>query len=376
MKSIKILLVLIGIGALLVACKEDEGSPPLTTPTDLTVAVKQAEDKPAEVTVEFSAKNVNFYKVYFGDKQDESPITTQEKSVKYTYSASGTYIIKVQAHATDAAYVEKTQEVVIQLDEGNGEVSDDGYTTPESYEGMTLVWQDEFEGDALNTANWTYEIGTGEWGWGNNELQYYREENTAVKDGYLIITAKKEDFSGSKYTSSRIITKGKQSFQYGRIDMRAKLPQGQGIWPALWMLGDNFDTEGWPKSGEIDMMEMVGGGEKDSQVHGTLHWDNNGSHASYGSGNANGPYTLANGKFADEFHVFTIIWDENAIKWYVDDNKFFEVDISPEGLSEFHQKFFFIFNVAVGGQWPGSPNESTTFPQQMIVDYVRVFQNN
>lgn len=362
------------IGILGTACKEDEGSPSSTLPTDLSLTTTLTPDKPGEITIDFSANNVNFYKVYFGDKQNETPITTQEKTIKHTYTASGTYTIKVQAHANDADYIDKIQEITIQLEDDNGEVSDEGYTTPETYEGMTLVWQDEFEGDALNAGNWTNEIGTGEWGWGNGELQYYRKENTAVKDGYLIITAKKEGFEGSQYTSSRIVTQGKQSFQYGRIDIRAKLPHGQGIWPALWLLGDNFSSVGWPKSGEIDLMEMVGGGVKDSQVHGTLHWDHNGSHASYGSGQANGPYTLEGAKFSDEFHVFTLIWDKNAIKWLVDDKQFFEVDIKPEGLSEFHQKFFLIFNVAVGGQWPGSPDASTTFPQQMVVDYVRVFQ--
>lgn len=366
------LLFLMG---LIAACEEDEGSPQLTIPTDLTISTAPTEDKPGEITVTFSAENTNYYKVYFGEEEGERPVEVRQGPATYTYTKSGTYTIKVRAHATDAVYIESTREVTINLAD-DGEISGDGYTTPESYEGMTLVWSDEFEGNGLNLENWTHEVGTGEWGWGNNELQYYRAENTAVKDGYLIITAKEEVYEGSNYTSSRIITQGKQSFQYGRIDIRAKLPYGQGIWPALWLLGDSFATDGWPKSGEIDLMEMVGGGEKDSQVHGTIHWDNNGAHASYGSGDASGPYTLTTGKFADEFHVFTIIWDENAIKWFVDDEQFFEADIKPEGLSEFHQKFFLIFNVAVGGNWPGSPDASTVFPQQLIVDYVRVFQEN
>lgn len=357
------------------ACQEDEGSPQLTAPSNLSITTTPTEGKPGEITVAFWAENANYYKIYFGVNENERPVEVRQGSATYTYTESGNYTIKVRAHANDAVYIEKTQEVTIDLGD-NGEIADEGYATPESYDGMTLVWRDEFDGDALNSSNWTHEIGTGEWGWGNNELQYYRQENTAVRDGYLFITAQEEAFEGSDYTSSRIITQGKQSFQYGRIDIRAKLPYGQGIWPALWLLGDNFATEGWPKSGEIDLMEMVGGGEKDSQVHGTIHWDNNGAHASYGSGQANGPYTLEGAKFADEFHVFTLIWDENAIKWLVDDEQFFEADIKPEGLSEFHQKFFLIFNVAVGGQWPGSPDASTTFPQQMVVDYVRVFQEN
>lgn len=245
-----------------------------------------------------------------------------------------------------------------------------GYSTPEQYDGFTRVWQDEFEGSSLSE-DWTYEIGTGSNGWGNNELQYYRKENTTVEDGYLIIEARKENFGGRSYTSSRLVTQDKQSFQYGRIDIRALLPQGQGIWPALWMLGEDFNTVGWPACGEIDITEMIGGNGRENEVHGTLHWDHNNTHASYG-----GSYELSSGIFADEFHVFTIIWDQNNIKWYVDDNHYHTTDITPSTMSEFHDKFFFIFNVAVGGNWPGSPNTATVFPQRMVVDYVRVFQKN
>jgi beta-glucanase (GH16 family) len=162
---------------------------------------------------------------------------------------------------------------------------------------------------------------------------------------------------------------GKKEFKYGRVDIRAALPKGQGIWPALWMLGSNFSDVGWPMCGEIDIMELVGGDGKDNIVHGTTHWDNNGSYANYG-----GSYRLPTGIFNDEFHVFTIIWDESKIAWLVDDKQYHSIDISPAALSEFRQEFFFIFNVAVGGNWPGSPDGTTEFPQRMIVDYVRVFQ--
>ena len=249
-----------------------------------------------------------------------------------------------------------------------------GYTTPESYAGMTLIWQDEFTGDVVNEDFWTFEIGNGSSGWGNNELQYYRKENTYIKEENLVIEAKQEFFSGSNYTSSRMITKDKFDFQYGRVDIRAALPKGQGIWPALWMLGANFSEVGWPYCGEIDIMEMVGGSGRENTVHGTLHWDNNGSYAcTCEQGNS---YTLNSGTFADEYHVFSITWDETAISWYVDDTIYKTVDITPAALSEFRDNFFFIFNVAVGGNWPGSPNSTTVFPQRMIVDYVRVFQEN
>lgn len=246
-------------------------------------------------------------------------------------------------------------------------VSGDGYTTPESYAGWTLVWQDEFNGATINPANWKHELGAS--GWGNNEWQNYTErtENSFISDGKLVIEAKKENYNGSQYTSARMITAGLQEFQYGRIDIRAKLPEGQGIWPALWMLGSNFTTVGWPKCGEIDIMEIIG--NKPSTLHGTIHWDNNGSYASYGN-----ETTLSSGKFSDEFHVFTLIWDEQQIKWLLDDVQYNVVDITPAGLSEFHNEFFFIFNVAVGGNWPGYPDATTVFPQRMFVDYIRVFQ--
>lgn len=246
-------------------------------------------------------------------------------------------------------------------------ITNDGYTTPLSYPGYTLVWNDEFDGNTLNESTWNYE--TGNSGWGNNELQYYRQgtNNATVANGKLIIEARRENFGGANYTSARLTTEGKQSFEYGRIDIRAKLPQGQGIWPALWMLGDNFRSIGWPMCGEIDIMEIVG--HEPATLHGTAHWDNGGNHAQFG-----GSTTLPSGTFSDEFHVFSIIWDSNSIRWYLNDQQYHTLDITPSALSEFQSSFFFIFNVAVGGNWPGNPDATTTFPQRMIVDYVRVFQ--
>lgn len=261
---------------------------------------------------------------------------------------------------------------IVNRDEGDPadqSIPETGYETPESYDGMTLVWRDEF--DELNLDDWTFEIGTGSNGWGNNELQYYREENTSIFDGHLVIEAKNESFGGRSYTSSRMITQNKQTFQYGRIDIRAALPEGQGLWPALWMLGSNFSTVGWPNCGEIDIMEMVGGSGRESTVHGTVHWDNNGSYASFG-----GERTVTGPTLHEAFHVYTIIWDATQIRWLIDDVQYNAIDITPAALSEFRQDFFFIFNVAVGGNWPGSPDGTTTFPQRMYVDYVRVFQDN
>jgi len=251
------------------------------------------------------------------------------------------------------------------------EIPEGGATSPTSYAGMTLVWEEDFEGSSLSSQNWRHETGRGDNGWGNNELQYYRPENTSLVDGNLVITAKREDFSGSPYTSSRIISQGKQSFRYGRIDIRAALPEGQGMWPALWMLGSNFSSVGWPACGEIDIMEMVGGQGRENEIHGTVHWQNQGAWVNFGRST-----TLPQRQAQDEFNVYSIEWDENQIKWFVNDIEFNAIDTRPAELNEFREEFFFIINLAVGGNWPGSPNNTTNFPQHFIVDYIRVFQEN
>ena len=247
-------------------------------------------------------------------------------------------------------------------------IPETGYSTPDSYDGMTMVWSDEFDGPEINSNNWTFEVGTGNGGWGNNELQYYQEDNTSIIDGNLVIEARRQTLESSNYTSSRLITRGKQSFQYGRVDIRAVMPEGQGIWPALWMLGSNHLQVGWPTCGEIDIMEMIGGEERDNVVHGTAHWNQDG-HVSYGQSMTN-----VSGKLSEEYHVYSIIWDEQSIRWYFDDVNFNTIDITPAALSAFHDDFYFIMNVAVGGVWAGSPDNTTLFPQWMIIDYIRVFQ--
>lgn len=245
-----------------------------------------------------------------------------------------------------------------------------GYSTPLTYANMKLAWADEFDGTSLNEKYWNYELGNNN-GWGNNELEYYKKENASVKDGYLIVQAKQERAGNQNYTSSRLTTQNKFNFKYGRVDIRAALPKGQGIWPALWMLGKNITTVSWPKCGEIDIMEMIGGDAsgRDNTVYGTPHWDNNGSHAQYG-----GSTKLTSGIFNGEFHVFSIVWDEKKIVWYLDDKQFHIIDTTPAGLSEFQEEYFLLVNLAVGGNWPGKPDGTTAFPQQLVVDYIRVFQ--
>lgn len=232
-----------------------------------------------------------------------------------------------------------------------------------------LIWSDEFSDSTINPSNWTHE--TGGSGWGNNELEYYtnRNVNSYIQNGSLVIEAKQENYGGKNYTSARMITKGKRYFTYGKIEARIKLPFGKGIWPAFWMLGENISTVGWPACGEIDIMELVGGGVNDKKVYGTAHWYSNG-HAQYG-----GNYTLTSGIFADNYHVFSITWTSNAIEWFVDGTKYVTIDITPAGLQAFHKNSFIILNLAVGGNWPGNPDGTTIFPQKMFVDYVRVYQD-
>jgi beta-glucanase (GH16 family) len=247
----------------------------------------------------------------------------------------------------------------------------DGYNTPKSYPGYRLVWSDEFDGSELNSSNWEYEVGRGNWGWGNNELQYYQSgsKNLEVSNGTLKITARRETMQGADFTSARIKTQGKQSFVYGRIDIRAKMPKGQGYWPALWMLGDKISTAGWPACGEIDIMEF--NGNITQRVFGTPHWSDIGGGNSYKTKEFN----LASGSFTDQFHVFSIIWVKDQIKWMVDDQIYLTFSASEVGKASypFNDPFFFIFNVAVGGNFVGNPDGNSIFPQSMEVDFVRVF---
>jgi beta-glucanase (GH16 family) len=239
-------------------------------------------------------------------------------------------------------------------------------------DGYTLIWQDEFNGPAVEASKWVCEIGNNN-GWGNNELEYYtnRPENVKIDNGNLIITAKKESYSGKDYTSARLKTQGKFSCKYGKIESRIKLPYGQGIWPAFWMLGTNISTVGWPKCGEIDIMEMIGGsGSRDRTVYGTAHWDNNG-HQSYGKN-----YSTPSGKFADGYHKFAITWDAKKIVWSFDDVEYCTLDITSAALSAFQENYFILLNLAIGGNWPGNPDSATVFPQTMSVDYVRVYRKN
>ena len=228
-----------------------------------------------------------------------------------------------------------------------------------------LVWQDEFTNGI--SADWNFETGNGGGGWGNNELEYYRRENATVENGQLVITAKRESFGGFNYTSARMTTQGKKSWKFGKIEARIKMPAFSGIWPAFWMLGDNISTgAGWPACGEIDIMEHI---NAENRNYGTAHWsDNNNQHASYGNNIA---VTVT------DYHIYSIEWDTNYIRWFVDGTKFHEIFIGGgiNGTGEFQLNQFILLNMAVGGNWPGFNIDLNGFPAKMYVDYVKVYQD-
>jgi beta-glucanase (GH16 family) len=234
-----------------------------------------------------------------------------------------------------------------------------------------LVWSDEFNGTALDTSKWGYQFGN-QHGWGNNEKEYYRTENAVVKDGFLNIIAKKENYNDCEYTSSRILTRGKGDWKYGKFEMRAKMPKGKGIWPAFWMMPTQSVYGGWPVSGEIDIMEYLG--HETNIIHGTLHYGDKPPNNKY----TGKTYTLANGNFCDDFHIFSLTWEENKIEWFVDGELYHSLTewntVAAPYPAPFDQQFHIILNLAVGGYWPGMPDESTIFPQEYVIDYVRVYQ--
>ena len=235
-------------------------------------------------------------------------------------------------------------------------------------EGWDTAWHDEFDGTELDRTSWTFD--TGGSGWGNREWEAYtdRPENARLEDGMLVIEARQEPelISGRNYSSARIKTQGLHAWQYGRIEARIKLPHGQGIWPAFWMVGD--DNKGWPGSGEIDILEYIG--REPDRIHATIHAPG------YSGGNGiTSSLVIPADSLKNDFHVHAIEWEQNEIRWYFDEQEYFKVtaDEVPDKWI-FDHPFYIIMNLAVGGNWPGYPDETTVFPQSMLVDYVRVYQ--
>lgn len=384
-----VILFITGI-SFLFSCKEKEDPPETIIPelsfNDFSIVEGTGTDKTASIVFtlsEFSNDTVSF-KWSLTDnsaKLDEDYLSdtvgtisflpgqvSQKLSVTikadsdFELDESFTLVISGLINLTTKKY---TATITIENDDASTIEKDaEGYYTPAQYPGMTMVWSDEFEGSTINPDNWTHELG--KTGWGNNEWQDYTNlsANSYIENGKLVIKATS---NYGNYYSARMVTKGKREFTYGRIDIRAKMPEGKGIWPALWMLGGNISSVGWPKCGEIDIMEYLG--HDSITVYGTGHYDDGGhqfkgSHIQSKTGES----------FNHIFHVFSIVWEENSISWYVDNFKYLTLTKNDIVFDAFRKPQFFIFNVAVGGNWPGYPDQTTVFPQKMIVDYVRVFQ--
>jgi len=227
-----------------------------------------------------------------------------------------------------------------------------------------LAWSDEFDGNSIDQSKWNFEQGAG--GWGNNELEFYtnRPQNAYVSGGNLVIQALREDYGGAQYTSARMKTQGKFSTVYGKFEMRAKLPFGQGIWPAFWLLGDNISQVGWPACGEIDIMEFIG--RDPNHVYGSTH----------GTGFDTSNAYENNAGFSNDFHIYSANWQPDFIEFAVDGNTYRVVTpLDAHGNWPFNNhNMFILLNLAVGGNWPGNPDASTQFPQQYVIDYVRVWE--
>jgi beta-glucanase (GH16 family) len=246
--------------------------------------------------------------------------------------------------------------------------------------GFTLVWNDEFDGPAgalVDATKWVFDVGGH--GWGNQELEYYTDRATNARlsgDGTLLIDARREAFTGPdgtrEYTSARLKTQGRFEQAYGRVEARLQIPRGQGLWPAFWLLGADIATAGWPRCGEIDVMENIG--REPSTVHGTMHGPGySGAHAIGSAFSLPGQE-----RFADAYHAFAIEWDREppALRWYVDGTLYetrTPADLPAGAAWAYDHPFFLLLNVAVGGSWPGAPDATTVFPQTMKVDYVRVY---
>lgn len=349
MKFYKILTSLFFVYFVFVGCKKaGADSVAVLLPANLSVAANVSVDGSGTVAFTATATNAVSYAFEFGNGQVKtvpSGITTYQ----YTTIGTNTYTVTVTATGSSGAIITKSAQIIVNV------------KTP----GTDLLWSDEFNVDgAPDPSKWKYDIGTGSGGWGNQELQYYtsRPENSIVSNGVLKITAKKENFSGMAFTSARLLTQDKFAFKYGKIEVKAKLPAGVGTWPAVWMLGNNITTAGWPACGEIDIVEHRG--SELNKIFGTLHYPGR------SGGNPNGSTkTITNA--TTEFHIYTVEWYADAIKIYVDNQLFHSVTNSAS--IPFNHDFFILANVAMGGTFGGAvdPNFSSA---SMEIDYIRIYK--
>jgi beta-glucanase (GH16 family) len=322
------------------SCSKGKTPVPAGPPTNLTLTATVSADNSGNVSFLATATNAVSYDFDLGNGTFR---TSTDGTLTYKYPASGTYDVNVVAKSASGQSVSLRKTITVTVT-------------------RSLIWSDEFDAPgAPDPAKWGYDIGAG--GWGNNELQYYtnRLDNATVSNGTLKITAQRESYSGSSFTSARLLSRNKFSFKYGRVDARAKLPQGAGTWPAIWMLGSNFGTVGWPACGEIDIMEHRG--NDPNRIHGTVHYTGNS-----GAGGIGG--TTVSTNVSSTFHVYSVEWSDQYVKFLIDDVVFFS--FSNSTTLPFNQPFFLLLNVAMGGNFGGAVDAAFT-SSAMEIDYVRVY---
>lgn len=329
------------------SCKKEGGTPASTAPTNLVLNAVVSSDGSGKVNFTATATNAVSYDFEFGNGAIAMG-TSGVTEYRYRLAGSNTYTVKVTAKSSSGATASKSIPVTVNV----------------TIVAPILVWSDEFNTDGLPDATkWGYDLGSNN-GWGNNEQEYYtsRADNAVVINGSLKITAKKESFSGSNYTSARLLSKDKYSFKYGKVEIRAKLPSGGGTWPALWMLGSNISTAGWPACGEIDIMEHLGNDL--NRIYGTLHYPGR------SGGSADGASRIITNA-STEFHIYQLEWSSSLIKISVDDQLIHSV-VNSSAIP-FNSDFFFILNVAMGGNFGGTIDPAFS-SASMEVDYIRVYQ--
>lgn len=312
-----------------------------TPPTNLVVTAVVSTDNSGNVAFTSTATNAVTYDYDYGNGIYK---TVPNGIVSYKYPASGTYTVNVVAKSSNGQTITKSIQVIVKVD-------------------LTLVWSDEFNNDgAPDASKWGYDLGGG--GWGNSELQFYtsRSENAVVQGGLLKIKMIRENYSGSAYTSARLLSKGKYEFTYGKVEVKAKLPSGRGTWPAIWMLGGNISTVPWPACGEIDIMEHVGNDQ--DRIYGTLHYPGR------SGGSADGASKIIN-NVSTGFHIYALEWSATAIKIYADDQLIHTV--ANTSSIPFNHNFFLILNIAMGGSFGGNVDPAVNVAT-MEIDYVRVYQ--
>jgi beta-glucanase (GH16 family) len=328
---------------ILFSCSKKSGTPSTPSPTNLVVNATVSTDNSGNVNFTASATNATSYEFVFGDGTYTSS-TTGTATCKYR--SSGTYTVAVTAKNAGGS-ISKNIDVTVNVV-------------------LSLIWSDDFDKDgAPDATRWGYDLGTGSNGWGNNELEYYtnRPDNAIVSNGTLKIIAKKENFSGSAYTSARMLTKDKFSFKYGKIEVKAKIPGNAGTWSAIWMLGNNLSTVGWPDCGEMDIMEHVG--NQLNKIFGTFHYPG------HSGANGSGSSTIVPDA-TTTFHRYALEWTPTTIKVMIDDNVFYT--LTNNATLPFNQNFFIILNLAMGGNFGGTVDPAFS-SAMMEVDWVKVYGN-